>query len=57
MLKSATPIIAILAITTLECVALSNGINGATFASTLAIIGGLGGFTIGRLFAKPKDKP
>lgn len=41
-------IIAILAITLLETIALVNCINGITLAASLAIIGGLGGYQVGK---------
>jgi len=46
--KHLTPVIAILAIVALEIVAITQGINGALLAGSIAIIAGLGGFTAGR---------
>ena len=39
-----TPMLAILCITALEIVAISQGVNGATFGLALAAIAGLGGW-------------
>ena len=39
-----TPIIAILCITALEIVAITQGINGATFGLVVAAVAGLGGW-------------
>uniref|UniRef100_A0A6M3JXP9 Uncharacterized protein n=1 Tax=viral metagenome TaxID=1070528 RepID=A0A6M3JXP9_9ZZZZ len=39
-----TPIIAILCITALEVVAITQGVNGATFGLVVAAIAGLGGW-------------
>lgn len=47
-----TSIIAILAITALEIVAIAQGINGALLAGSIAIIAGLGGYAV-----KRKRKP
>jgi len=41
-------IIAILCITALEIVAITQGINGALLAGSIAIIAGLGGYAIKR---------
>ncbi|NVM22280.1 MAG: hypothetical protein HWN68_10935 [Desulfobacterales bacterium] len=41
-----TPVIAMLCITGLEVVALTNGINGAIFGVAIAAIAGLGGYEI-----------
>lgn len=41
-------ITAILAITALNCFALSQGINGAILSTSMAIIGGLAGFGIAK---------
>lgn len=41
-------IIAILAIVALEIVAITQGINGALLAGSIAIIAGLGGYTAGK---------
>lgn len=46
-------IIAILAILILEIVALTQGVNGALLAGTIAIIAGLGGYTAAKRH-KPK---
>lgn len=48
-----TSIIAILSITILEIVAITQGINGALLAGSIAIIAGLGGYAAGN-FRKPK---
>jgi len=45
-------IIAILAITALEIVAIANDVNGALLAGSIAIIAGLGGYAV-----KVKRKP
>jgi len=45
-------IIAILAITALEIVAITQGINGTLLAGSIAIIAGLGGYAV-----KRKRKP
>lgn len=53
-------IIAILCITTLEIVAITQGINGALLAGSVAIIAGLGGYSIKRKVEqhdKTKDTP
>lgn len=39
-----TPIIAILRITALEVIAITQGINGATFGLAIAAVAGLGGW-------------
>ena len=44
IIKTATPIIAIIGIILLEFKALSLGFNGTLLAMTFAIIGGLGGY-------------
>jgi len=46
-----TPVISILAMTfvfALAIIALANGIDGAVLASAFAIIGGIGGYTVGK---------
>lgn len=52
-MKWTPAIIAIIAITGLEALALSLGVNGALLAGSVAIIAGLGGYTAGKV-AKPK---
>jgi len=47
-------IIAILMIGILEAIALLKGVNGVAFASSMAVIAGLGGFAIGKI--KPEGK-
>ena len=47
-LKDLTTIIAILAIVALEVVAITQGINGALLAGSIAIIAGLGGYQVGK---------
>ena len=39
-----TPVIAILCITALEIVAITQGVNGATFGLAIAAVAGLGGW-------------
>ena len=41
-------LIAIISISVLEGIALAKGINGAALSSALAMIAGLGGYTLGR---------
>lgn len=41
-----TPIVAIVAVVILELVALSQGINGVMLAGSIAVISGLGGYTV-----------
>jgi len=48
------PIIAILCITILEIVAITQGINGALLAGSIAIIAGLGGYQVHRQKSKKK---
>lgn len=43
-----TSIVAILSIVTLEIVAITQGINGALLAGSIAIIAGLGGYAVKR---------
>jgi len=45
MIKSLTPIIAILAIVALELFAMSKGMNGVMLAGSIAIIAGIAGYT------------
>lgn len=52
MIRTLTPIIAILSIVALEMYALSQGINGVLLAGSIAVIAGLGGYTTKTL----KDK-
>lgn len=50
-------IIAILAITALEVIAITQGLNGTLLAGSIAVIAGLGGYTAGRIGVKhDKDK-
>jgi len=51
-----TPIISILCITTLETIALLNGINGALFSIAIAAISGLGGYQVKVLREKAKGR-
>lgn len=51
-----TPVIAILCITALEIVAITQGINGAIFGVAVAAIAGLGGYEIKVLRDKRKEK-
>lgn len=51
-MKKWTVIIAIIAVTTLATVALLKGMNGAVLLSAFSIIGGLGGYEIGRKKSK-----
>lgn len=44
--KTIIVLTAIACVTALECVALSQGIDGAAFASVLVVIGGLAGYEI-----------
>lgn len=46
MLKKVTPIVAILVIGALEAYALSQGINGVLLGGGIAIIAGLGGYSV-----------
>ncbi|MBA7568559.1 hypothetical protein ES708_10288 [subsurface metagenome] len=48
-MKWTPTIIAIIAITALEAIALFKGIDGTLLAGTAAIIAGLGGFTAGKV--------
>ena len=43
-----TAVIAILIIAMLEVIALVNQVNGALLAGSIAIIAGLGGYTVGK---------
>lgn len=45
MIKTLTPVIAILAIGALMAYAISQGINGALLSGAVAIMAGLGGWT------------
>jgi len=47
-----TTVIAIAAIATLELVAMACGVNGAALSTSMAIIGGLGGYEVGRRKSK-----
>jgi len=47
-----TSIIAIICITALEVVAITQGINGALLAGSIAIIAGLGGYAVKRKVKK-----
>ena len=49
-----TTITAIICITTLAVVAIANNINGVALSAAFIIIGGLGGYEIGRK-RKPKE--
>ena len=51
--KTIITLIAILAITTLETIALYKGINGALLSLAFTAIAGLGGFILGKT-SKPK---
>ena len=46
MITLITPVIAILSIIALEFYALSQGINGVMLAGSIAVISGLGGYTV-----------
>lgn len=50
--KTIITIVAIGAVTVLECVALAVGINGQLFATTLAILGGMAGAAGGYQYRK-----
>ena len=57
MIKTLTPIIAIITIGLLEALALSKGIDGVLLAGSVAVIAGLGGFSATRIIRKkPPDK-
>ena len=47
MKKYIVPVSAIAAILILELAAIFNGVNGATLAGTIAIVAGIGGYTVG----------
>ncbi|MBA7587006.1 hypothetical protein ES708_29016 [subsurface metagenome] len=47
-----TTVIAIIAICVLEGVALARGIDGAALSGALALIAGLGGYTLGKVKSK-----
>lgn len=49
MKKYTVAIVAIIAITVLIALALLRGINGAVLATGMAIIAGLGGYTLGKI--------
>lgn len=49
MKKYSVPIAAIIAILVLETLAIFNGVNGATLAGTIAIVAGIGGYTVGNV--------
>lgn len=51
-----TPIIAILCITALEIVAITQGVNGAILGIVVAAIAGLGGYELKVLRDKRKEK-
>ena len=51
-----TPIVAIIAIATLTLVALMMGYDGVAYASSVAVIGGLGGYGIKTVQDKRKEK-
>lgn len=52
----ATPVIAMLCITGLEIVALTQGVNGAIFGIVIAAIAGLGGYEVKVLKNKLKKE-
>jgi len=52
IVKQLVPLFAIVAIATLGLVALSHGINGALFGTTVATIAGIAGYTT-RVQSKP----
>ncbi len=47
------PIFAMIIIAVLEVVAIANELNGTVLAGALALIAGLGGYTVGK-YLKPK---
>jgi len=49
MKKYIVPITAITTILILETLAILNGVNGATLAGTIAIVAGIGGYTVGNV--------
>lgn len=51
-----TPIVAIICITCLECVALAYGVNGVLLSLGIAAIAGLGGYEVHKLRAKQQQK-
>lgn len=51
-----TPIVAIVCITVLECVALARGVNGVLLSLGIAAISGLGGYQVHKLRAKHEQK-
>jgi len=54
LIMNITTITAIICITTLAVVAIANNINGVALSAAFIIIGGLGGYEIGRK-RKPKE--
>lgn len=56
-LRAATPALAILALTVLEFRALSLGINGTLFGAVVALIAGIGGFRLRRIWEERNGKP
>ena len=46
MVRVITPVAAIIGIVTMECWALSNGMDGALFGLAVAAVSGLGGYEI-----------
>ena len=49
-----TPILAMVCITALECVALAYGVDGAIFGLGIAAIAGLGGYQLHKARTTPK---
>lgn len=49
-----TPIMAIVCITALQCVALAYGVDGALFGLAIAAIAGLGGYQLHKARVNPK---
>ena len=52
MIKSLTPIVAMLSIAGLALFAVSKGIDGAILSTAFTILGGIGGYAVFRRFKK-----